>query len=121
MRQHAALRRVQDLRRFFKGSASKKGSQKAPSIFLRFSAKIFGFLRKSAVFCGFLRPPKCLNFHRKGRICEILWFSAKFCVLGSLSLSLCHLKRAQILRVSVGTKVLRRVLGKGGVIEEKAL
>ena len=35
--------------------------------FLRFSAKIFGFLRKAA-------RSKCWNFQEKARICENLWF-----------------------------------------------
>ena len=47
---------------------------------LRFSAKICGFLR-------FNVPSKCLNFQKKGWICENLRFSAKICVLGSF----CHL------------------------------
>ena len=51
--------------------------------FLRFSAKIFGFLQKSAVPA----PSTCLNFQEKGRICENRRFSAKICVLGFL----CHL------------------------------
>ena len=55
--------------------------------FLRFSAKIFGLLRKSA-------PSKCLNFQEKGWICENLGFSAKICVLGSYFRPL---QRAQIL------------------------
>ena len=59
---------------------------------LRFTAKIFGFLR----ICGFLRfpaPSKCLNFQEKGWICENLRFSAEnlrlglFCHLSSVPLS----------------------------------
>ena len=56
--------------------------------FLRFSAKIFGFLWKSAVFSAvFLRPPNDWICRREGWICENLRFSAKICVLGPL----CHL------------------------------
>ena len=57
--------------------------------FLRFSAKIFGFLRKSAVavFLWFPAPSKSLNFQERGWICEDLRFSSAICLLGSL----CHL------------------------------
>ena len=48
--------------------------------FLRFSAKIFGFLRKSADSCAL----QMLEFPGKGWICENLRFSAKICGLGSL-------------------------------------
>ena len=50
---------------------------------LRFSAKIFGFLRKSAVFCGFLRPPNARISRRRGE-------SAKICAICVLA-SLCHI------------------------------
>ena len=44
---------------------------------LRFSAKILLFLRKSAVFCGFLRPPNAGISRRQGESAKICGFLRK--------------------------------------------
>ena len=42
-----------------------------------FSAKIFGFLQKSAVFCGFLRPPNAGISKGRGESAKICGFLRK--------------------------------------------
>ena len=74
--------------------------------FLRFPAKIFGFLRKICGFLPFPAPSKCWNFQEKGWICENLRFSAKICVLASL----CHLSSVPLRAPRLGVYLVK-ILG----------